>query len=573
MKIPPAIPFRCVLFCCLFFASVIGTHASPVPTEPQQPAAALSPDAQKKLASLDAAYKSGVLTKEEYEAKKNALIAESAPAGQRTMRAGWSTHTDPSGFSVDLPSGWSAARDARLGRITLRGQRGENAVIWPMFVEGEQLGARDAGTLVQQLARKVDAQLPWGRVDASQNVVRTIAKDTQHSAAALMTWSADSKGTGVFFYCVEAPPDVYRSSTESFAGILQSFRILQDPSLQNSSAGAAPAPAPLRFVTWTDPREGAYTMAVPQGWHVLGGSYRLSATDIRNGAVMISPDSRIRVIVGDSTLGTFTQPNQMLAMAGLREGSYQMLGDGTKLEIRRYLTGQQFARLYAQSFGQRQCSGLNITSNNQRPDLASTFVQSARSEGMGRAQLTAGDVAIACNLNGSQVSGFIVVATIIPFPGQAGIWSVYRLYGYIAPPDRQKEAEAVYQQALQTWRINPQWQAQEQQLANSAVQQDNARSQQIRARAMQAIQDDQRHISDSIMQGYEYRSRVNDEISRRQENAILGTLDVVDPETGTRYKVSNYSDYHWMNNEGYMAGTNTYTSPGPDWRELVTLPY
>jgi hypothetical protein len=543
-----------------------------MPAGPQQSGAALSPDAQKKLAALDAAYKGGVLTKEEYQAKKNALFAESAPAGPKTTRAGWSTHTDPSGFSVDLPSGWNAARDARIGRITLHGQQGESAVIWPMFVEGQELGPQSAGTLLQQLARKVDAQLPWGRVDSSQNAVRTIAKDAQRNAAALMTWSAGSKGTRIFFYCVEAPPDVYRSSTESFTGILQSFRILQDPSLQNSSAMASSAQAPLRFVTWTDPRENAYSMAVPQGWQVLGGSYRLSATDIRNGVVIISPDSRVRVIVGDSTLGGFTLPNQMLAMAGLREGAYQTLGDGTQLEIRRYLTGQQFARLYAQSFGQRQCSGLNITSNNQRPDLASSFMQSARSEGMGRAQLTAGDVAITCNLNGSQVSGFIAVATIMPFPGQASIWSVYRLYGYIAPPDRQKEAEAVYQQAVQTWRINPQWQAQEQQLANSAVQQDNARSQQIRARAMQAIQDDQRHISDTIMKGYEYRSHVNDEISRRQENAILGTLDVIDPQSGTRYKVSNYSDYHWMNNEGYMAGTNTYTSPGPDWRELVTLP-
>src|SRR5262249_24304498 len=161
------IPFRWTLFCCLFFASTVAAHASPVPAELQQ-SAVLSPDAQKKLAALDAAYKSGVLTKDEYEAKKNALFAESGPAGPKTTHAGWSTHTDPSGFSVGLPSGWDAARDARLGRITLRGQRGENAVIWPMFVERQQLSPRDAGTLVQQLARKVDAQLPWGRVDASQ---------------------------------------------------------------------------------------------------------------------------------------------------------------------------------------------------------------------------------------------------------------------------------------------------------------------------------------------------------------------------------------------------------------------
>jgi hypothetical protein len=125
---------------------------------------------------------------------------------------------------------------------------------------------------------------------------------------------------------------------------------------------------------------------------------------------------------------------------------------------------------------------------------------------------------------------------------------------------------------VQSFRVNPQWQAQQQQIAGAAVAADNARSQQIRARAMQAIQEDQRQTSDIIMKGWEQRSQVYDEISRRRENAILGTLDVVDPESGARYKVDNYSDYHWMNNEGYIGGNNTGSSPGPDWRELITLP-
>ena len=39
------------------------------------------------------------------------------------------------------------------------------------------------------------------------------------------------------------------------------------------------------------------------------------------------------------------------------------------------------------------------------------------------------------------------------------------------------------------------------------------------------IQEDQRQTSDIIMKGWEQRSQVYDEISRRRENAILGTLD------------------------------------------------
>jgi hypothetical protein len=658
---PPFAKYLCATFSSvlLISAAVVSSSSTPLraqtrarqqgaPSTSSAQGAALSSDARKKLAALDAALKNGVITQDEYNAKKNALYASSsaqapgaakldaldkayqngvltkeeydqkkkqltatsssgdngsnsdlnffyldndgnlhmipssqvpsagpaAPAASpaETTANGWTTHNDPSGFTVDTPAGWKVTTGAGTGGITLRGLRGESAVIWPMFVERTQLGTREAGALVQQLARKVDAQLPWGRPESSQNVVRAIAKGAQRSGAALMTWTPQSNGTTVFFYCVEAPPDVYRASTDAFAGILRSFRVLQDPALKNSAARESAAPAPLRFVNWEDPRENAFSMEVPQGWQIIGGSYRLTATDIRNGVTMVSPDSRIRVIVGDSNLGIFTQPNAMLSYAGLGEGSHQMLGDGTQLEIRRYIPGPQFARSYAQAFSQRQCSDLRIESNNARPDLASGFLQSAYGEGMANAQLTAGDVSITCNLNGNSVRGFLVVATILPFPGQANLWYVYRLFGYVAPPDRAKEAEAVYQRALQSWHINPEWQAQEQQMANQAVQQDNARSQQIRARAMQAIQEDQRHISDTIVKGYEERSKIYDEISRRRENAILGEVDVVDPESGTRYKVDNFSDYHWMNNEQYMVGTSTHTSPGPDWRELITLP-
>ena len=91
------------------------------------------------------------------------------------------------------------------------------------------------------------------------------------------------------------------------------------------------------------------------------------------------------------------------------------------------------------------------------------------------------------------------------------------------------------------------------------------------ARAKQ-IAEDQQKTSDMIVKGYEARSKVYDENGCKEENVILGTVDVVDPSTGKQYKIDNVSDYHWMNNQGVIAGTKTYTSPGADWHEMITLP-
>jgi len=494
----------------------------------------------------------------------------SCSVAQVQSSAQWTTHTDPSGFSVNTPPGWSVSKDSRQGRIALRGARGEQIVVWPIFIEQKQLNAAAAAQLVMQLARKLDGNLPWTPASAQANAARVVAHGAQRSGATLMTWSNGPTGATVTLYALEAPADVYRSSTNTFAKILQSFHEVADAAAMQP--GARASSGPLTYVNWKDPQEGAFTLQVPNGWHVVGGAYRLTATDIRENVTIASPDGQIRVFIGDTNLGAFTEPNQMLAMGGLREGSYQTLGDGSKLEIRRFMLGQQLARWYAQSKFSQQCSGFQVESNSDRQDLAGYFMQSAREEGMTSARLTAGDAAFSCTGQHGPVHGHIFAATVYPFPGRSGIWYIYRLYGYLAAPERQQDAEKLAQQTMQSWRVNPQWEAQEKQIANQAVQQDNARSAQIQARAWEAIRRDQQQTSQMIVDGYNQRSQVYNEISRRRENSILGTSDVVDSATGTQYKVDSLSDYHWMSDTGYIAGTKTETSPGVGWNEMVTLP-
>ncbi len=336
--------------------------------------------------------------------------AQAGAPASASRPAGWITHNDAKGFAMDTPPGWNFANDARAGRILVQGPQGEQVVVWPASIQ-QALDARGAAALVQQLARQVDSQMPWGAAAATGGAVRAIGKSPQRNGAAMMTWSASTSGTSVLFYCVEAPASAYRPETDTFAAILRSFRVVQE------TAPATKPGAPIAFTTWTEPRENAFSISVPQGWKTVGGMYRLSATDIRSGVTLASPDGQIRVLLGDSNLGTFIEPNQMMAYAGLREGMYYGLGDGSQLLIRRYMNGQQAAQVYAQTYVSKECSGLQISSNNARADVAETFGPRARSEGMPNAQLTAGDVAFTCTIGGTAVRGTVVTATVLPFPG------------------------------------------------------------------------------------------------------------------------------------------------------------
>ncbi len=503
------------------------------------------------------------------------LAQESLAAAQSQGRTpapssgSWTTHNDPSGFAVDLPAAWTVAKDPATGQIALRGSRGERIVIWPLFLGQVQLDARGGATLVQQLARKFDAQAHWSAVVPMRNVARLMATGGGRGASAMLSWANGASGASVYFYGIEAPAEVYRASTDSFVAILKSFHVVQDASVKNAAQAASGAGGALSFVNWKDPHEGAFSTSVPQGWQVIGGAYRLSPVDVRYEVAMGSPDGEVRAAVGDASLGGFIQPTQMLAMAGLREGMNYQLGDGSQLNIRRWMTGQQFARGYVELVLSKLCTSPQISSNNVREDLAPVFNQAARAEGFNVA-VSAGDAAFTCNLNGRTVQGKYVAGTI-QVPG-SGIWFAYRLYGYLVVAGREKDAEKALAEAGQDWKFNPEWLAQQKNTADAAVMQDNIRSQQLRQRAQQAIAEDQRQTSDMIMKGWEQRNKVYDEIDRRRENAILGTVDVVDPESGKQYKISNYGDYHYMSNSGAIYSTYSPDTPPPDLREMITLP-
>ena len=441
-----------------------------------------------------------------------------------------------------------------------------------MFVREQQLDGRGAGIVLQQLVRRVDNRMAWGAPQLSGDTVRIFARG-ESSGAALMRWNSSPEGSAVYLFCVTAPSALYQISLDTFAGILKSFHVVPDPKANSGAPGKSVAAAEqVAWVRWTDPREGAFSASVPQGWNVSGGAFRQSATDIRKNVILLSPDRQIRMAVGDANVGAYTAPNAMYARAGMREGGYTALGDGSKLQIRRFLPARQFVREYVASSVRRECGEPQILSENERQDLASSAAQQARAQGAPNPQVTAAGVSFSCTWNGREARGYYAAATILPFPGRNGIWYVESLYGYLAVAERQQQADDISRHVLNSMGINAQWKQREDQIAGNAVEQDNQRSQEIQARARQSIADNQKQTSDMIVKGYQDRSKVYDEISRKRENSILGTVDVVDPNSGKQYKIDNYSDYHWMNNQGVIAGTKTDTSPGSDWRQLITLP-
>lgn len=623
-------------------------HAAADTSASGSAAADLPPDDQKRLAALDSAVKSGVLSDGEYQAKKNALYAnahqqaetaarrkaldqaladgvltqdeydrkkqeltgEAAPAPAAAsspvsasmprpanpevelpslaptetispraepqpepLPKSWIADIDPAGFALNLPANWTVNKVRATGQIVVRGTRGEQVMIWPLRLNQPELNARDAASLIQELARRFDALMPWGSVQTTHNAARVIGLGSQRSAAAILSWANNPGGASIYFYGLEAPGDIYADSEDSFAAVVRSFQILPDAAFRDlqGTAGGAGGKG-INYVKWSDPHEGAFTVSVPEGWHAIGGTYRLSTEDVRYGVVLESSDGQLRASIGDAVVGAFTQPTQALAATGLREGGYQTLPDGTRIELLRYLSGQQFARSYVETLVSRQCSNPQIVSNNTREDMAANFGQSAANQGFIDALLTAGDVSFTCTLDGRPVKGKYIAATIRMAPNISPMWFVYRLFGYIASAGREQEGENVLMQLVQTWKFTPDWEKLRKDAGILTAQPDSTEAQETRERAQAAIVDDQRQITEMLARDAEQRRRNYDQRERNLHAAVLGTLDIVDPDTRAQYKLNDFNDFHYLSADGLVYSANRPDPARTSVREMIALP-
>jgi len=463
----------------------------------------------------------------------------------------WITHKDPQGlFSLQHPPGWKVTPGRKPGRVDIEGSQGEQVIIWPVFIPGSP-EARSAPAVLRAMAVSLGMKVEWGEPHSAGAGVRMAGRSAERMAICFLTWVATPKGAAVNVYALAAPRAGYRPAQETFARILESFRAAGAVTRQASGSS-------LRWVRWPDPRENAFSLEVPAQWKTSGGLFRFAAVDVRTAWQTVSPDGQIRISGGDAELPAFTEPNQMLVMAGFHEGAWYSPGYGVRMLVRRYTPGAAFAREYVTN--RVDCPGLGPRETRDRPDAVAAINGVYARYGTGiSVYLTAGETAFTCGPPGRSMAGYYFAGTqraqVPGMPG--GLWNVEYLFGFVAPEAQASLAHGVLDHILGSVQLNPQW---------VAMQQN------ITANTSQIVSRTQAEISKSISSSYWSRQQSLDEISRRRSNAILGVVDVVDPLTGRELKVENDSNYYWMDPRGTIVGTQTDTRPNLDFRQLIQWP-
>jgi len=443
----------------------------------------------------------------------------------------WTTHVDSTGYTVDQPTTWSINRDSKTGMVTLQGADGAQVAMLPFYTT-QQINSQNAGPALQQLGSTISPQAQWQSPLAPSTASdRMVGSVNGNPAIALIAWTQTTgSGTAGYAYSYAAPRASYSSDIDVATRIMSTFKV----------RGTSVPPTPA-YTTWTDPNEAAYSLEIPKVWSAKGGLTRPSSLLTRDQTTASSPDQTEEFLISNN-FPVYTEPN-----AYLPAGSSYPLGDYSS-PVQPYQPG-------AQAIGSvvPLPAGAQVVSSQDRSDIAAVMPSIGAGD-----QYDAGEVVYQFDNNGVPYKGDAICITE-QVTASAGLadWQVWQVYIAVGPADQYGVAQSALEHAITTFKIDPTWAKQQSQ---TELQQS-----QIIAQAGQ-------QISNTIMQTWNTQQSAYDEIGRREENSILGTVDVVDPSSGDTFKLDDSPNYYWADNGGNIVGTNTSTTPGADFHQLITLP-
>ena len=352
--------------------------------------------------------------------------------------------------------------------------------------------------------------------------------------------------------------------------------------LAAQNTGSAPAKQAAgsgvpKMVVWQDPTEHAFTLQVPQGWQIGGGTHRNSPMDARGYVYAVSPDGKIRVWVNDPSVLPRQEPNSMYYSLGWYEGR-TVRAPGGPLFIERFRTGSQFAQ---ELTSQRICRNLQTLSGfdlaREAQQMNAAMAPAAAQVGA-RIQASAGELIYRCG----EQSGYTMAVTLLAYGGPQSprIWTVEKVYGYLSNKSDMDVARYVMNTMIASFKVDPNWQAQYKRqikdttgalmaISNQITQQSIQLAQQSLQQNMRQVQQRQQQF-DQINQmresSFKKQMDSQDQIRQRWSDITLGQIHGCD-DNGNCSEQSNAYQNHWVSPSGNVVpGPSDGSSPGPGYR-------
>ncbi len=305
-----------------------------------------------------------------------------------------------------------------------------------------------------------------------------------------------------------------------------------------------------------DPFEQAFSVAVPQGWTVRGGLFRLGYSDTRVMVDARSPDGTVAIRLGDVAIPSYALPNAYHT----REGEVYDLGAQAHLIVARYRTGPEFAVLYSQARFHGLCSDPQPDSSDAAFAIPDNLQQLA---GAG----SAGQIAWRC----SSPNGPRVVFAYTQTAQANGIWQASIVLSFIAPPEKAELARSIMLKMAESFHLNPAWIEHQKQMDADGFEYQRMRQQGRIAAIQQQMRqfEAQMQAMQNQVNAFEQRQAAQVNQVKNFTNALIGVTPTTDPLTGEQRDVwTGTKANYWVNGLGQVV--NSTDAPSPAYRQLQT---
>jgi len=350
------------------------------------------------------------------------------------------------------------------------------------------------------------------------------------------------------------------------------------PTAQHAALKDLPPPPKMpELVRWTDPTERAFTVNVPRGWRITGGTHRNAPIDARNWVAAESPDGTIRVWVDDPN----TLPRQAPHPAYYRMGWYEgrvVQAPAGPLAIERFKTGAQFAQEFTAQKLCRNPRSLGLLDMRKATQEINSSIGAAAMRAGVQVQASAGDFTYRCG----DKSGYTYTVTVQAWTTAQGprTWAVYKLAGFLSDRAELDLARYVMNALVSSFTIDPAWQASYErqiqdttealmEISNRITQESIRRAQQSLQQNIAQVQRRQKEfdqINEMRQSSFQRQQESADRIRQRWSDITLGQVHGCD-DLGRCSEQSNEYQYHWADKSGNVVGGPADGSPpGPDYR-------
>lgn len=461
---------------------------------------------------------------------------------------GWTLHKDPwHGFTIAHPPGWEVV--VFQGQISVRADPVglTSALIWPFQLQ-QPCPAQKIATQFTTLAQRFNPSYQaWvqGNTSAESTRVSLRTQQIRYGQQEQGVFNILVQGVNVVVSGYEAPAQTIAQVGDTMTRILSTFRTCEMMPRQMAQ----------------DPMEGAFTVALPQGWLFQGGV------------------NRNHIGGAGSTQFTICREPQGLVLAGqpwyqwnFMEGGMGILGVFSGTQSARFVPASQFCNQNIAPWMAQFQAELRIEKITERPDLADLAIIELAQAGYppGMFEVSMAVMETTYTENGVRLRQKSRVATQRQRGGvgtlfeSSPMWMAILDVYYRAPDAEFAVWEPVLSGIINSMKVNPAWKAGEQRLAQNYI----ANSQADIQRRTRQISQTLSETSDIISSGYWERQAVYDTISEKRSNAMLGVQNVAS-ESGEEFKVPYGYDQYWQDGLGNLYGGSWLSQPDIDWKPLT----